>query len=75
MRAVLAAGFLQAQLVDELILYVAPVLLGADAAPLTALTGLSGAGRAPAFDIVGTERFGADLRLTLRPREAVVAEG
>jgi len=72
---VLAAGFLQAQLVDELILYVAPVLLGADAAPLTALTGLSGAGRAPAFDIVGTERFGADLRLTLRPREAVVAEG
>jgi diaminohydroxyphosphoribosylaminopyrimidine deaminase/5-amino-6-(5-phosphoribosylamino)uracil reductase len=73
---VLAAGFLEAHLVDELILYIAPVLLGADAAPLTALTGLSSAGRAAVqFDIVGTERFGADLRLTLRPRGAVVAEG
>ena len=36
----LAAAFLEAKLVDELILYVAPMLLGADAAPLTALSGL-----------------------------------
>jgi diaminohydroxyphosphoribosylaminopyrimidine deaminase/5-amino-6-(5-phosphoribosylamino)uracil reductase len=72
---ILAAAFLEAHLVDELILYIAPVLLGADAAPLTALTGLSSAGRAAAaFDLVDTERFGADLRLTLRPREAAVAE-
>src|ERR1700677_1190596 len=65
----LAAGFLEASLVDELILYIAPVLLGADAAPLTALTGLSGGDRAgAAFEIVGTERLGADVRLILRPR-------
>jgi diaminohydroxyphosphoribosylaminopyrimidine deaminase / 5-amino-6-(5-phosphoribosylamino)uracil reductase len=65
----LAAGFLEAGLVDELILYVAPVLLGADAAPLTALTGLSGGDRVTtAFEIVGTERLGADVRLILRPR-------
>ncbi len=71
----LAAGFLEAHLVDELILYIAPVLLGADAAPLTALRGAPGAGRPAAeFDIVGTERFGADLRLILRPRAAAVAE-
>jgi diaminohydroxyphosphoribosylaminopyrimidine deaminase/5-amino-6-(5-phosphoribosylamino)uracil reductase len=67
----LAAGFLEAHLVDELILYVAPVLLGADAAPLTALTDLSNADRvAAAFEFVGSERLGADLRLTLRPRAA-----
>ena len=62
-------------MVDELILYIAPVLLGADAAPLAALTGLPGAGRAAAeFDIVDTERFGADLRLRMRPRAATVGE-
>lgn len=64
----LAAGFLEAGLVDEMILYVAPVLLGADAAPLTALEGARGDGRvAAAFDLLGTERLGADLRLILRP--------
>jgi diaminohydroxyphosphoribosylaminopyrimidine deaminase/5-amino-6-(5-phosphoribosylamino)uracil reductase len=67
----LAAGFLGAGLADELILYIAPVLLGADAAPLTALTGLSGGAHvAVAFEIVGMERMGADVRLTLRPRAA-----
>ena len=40
------AAFLEAHLVDELILYVAPRLLGADAAPLTALRGLSSEGPA-----------------------------
>jgi diaminohydroxyphosphoribosylaminopyrimidine deaminase/5-amino-6-(5-phosphoribosylamino)uracil reductase len=64
----LAAGFLEAGLVDEMILYVAPVLLGADAAPLTALTGLAGESRTTAaFEIIDTVRLGADLRLTLRP--------
>ncbi|HEY3851874.1 MAG TPA: bifunctional diaminohydroxyphosphoribosylaminopyrimidine deaminase/5-amino-6-(5-phosphoribosylamino)uracil reductase RibD [Steroidobacteraceae bacterium] len=64
----LAAGFLEAALVDEFILYIAPVLLGADAAPLTALTGRRADGRvAGAFDLVGTERLGADVRLILRP--------
>jgi diaminohydroxyphosphoribosylaminopyrimidine deaminase/5-amino-6-(5-phosphoribosylamino)uracil reductase len=66
----LAGGFLEAGLVDELILYIAPVLLGADAAPLTALNGPRDGERAAAgFDIVGTERFGADVRLIMRPRE------
>ena len=64
----LAAGFLRAGLVDELILYIAPMLLGADAAPLTALTGLAGGDQATAaFEIAGTERLGADVRLMLRP--------
>lgn len=37
----LAGAFLQAHLVDELIMYVAPHFLGADAAPLAALSGLA----------------------------------
>jgi len=65
----LAAAVLEAGLVDELILYVAPVLLGADAAPLTGLTGLSGDDPvAGALEIIGTERLGADVRLMLRRR-------
>jgi diaminohydroxyphosphoribosylaminopyrimidine deaminase/5-amino-6-(5-phosphoribosylamino)uracil reductase len=36
----LAGAFLEAHLVDELILYVAPHFLGADAAPLAALSGM-----------------------------------
>lgn len=73
----LAAGFLEAGLVDEFILYIAPVFLGADAAPLTGLAGLATAGggdRADlGFEIVGTERFAPDVRLILRPRGAAAS--
>jgi diaminohydroxyphosphoribosylaminopyrimidine deaminase/5-amino-6-(5-phosphoribosylamino)uracil reductase len=47
----LAAAFLEADLVDELILYVAPFFLGADAAPLAELRGL---GALVAPDAVGS---------------------
>jgi len=63
----LAAAFLAAHLVDELILYVAPILLGADAAPLTSLRGL-GLGPLPAFEFESQQRVGADLRLILTPK-------
>jgi diaminohydroxyphosphoribosylaminopyrimidine deaminase / 5-amino-6-(5-phosphoribosylamino)uracil reductase len=63
----LAAAFIEAQLVDEFILYVAPILLGADAAPLTALTGLGSKGPLPTFEFANVERIGADLRLTMTP--------
>jgi diaminohydroxyphosphoribosylaminopyrimidine deaminase / 5-amino-6-(5-phosphoribosylamino)uracil reductase len=62
----LAGAFLEAGLVDELILYVAPILLGADAAPLTALNGLRA--KLPAFEFAGQQRMGADLRLILTPK-------
>lgn len=64
----LAAAFLAAQRVDELIVYIAPILLGADAPPLTAMTGAEARGSAAAFDIGGVERIGADLRVILAPR-------
>jgi len=65
----LAAAFLEEGLVDEWILYVAPKLLGADAAPLTALAGLDEArGAGFAFDIMSVARLDTDLRLILEPR-------
>jgi diaminohydroxyphosphoribosylaminopyrimidine deaminase/5-amino-6-(5-phosphoribosylamino)uracil reductase len=64
----LAGAFLEQQLVDELIIYVAPILLGADAAPLAALSGLSTADPLPAFEIANVERMDSDLRLILIPR-------
>jgi diaminohydroxyphosphoribosylaminopyrimidine deaminase/5-amino-6-(5-phosphoribosylamino)uracil reductase len=64
----LAAAFLEEGLVDEWILYLAPRLLGADAAPLTALAGLDPRGAGFAFDIMSVARFDTDLRLVLEPR-------
>jgi len=63
----LAGAWLQAGLVDELVLYVAPLLLGADAAPLAALTALP-LERLPRFELESVERFANDVRLVLRPR-------
>jgi diaminohydroxyphosphoribosylaminopyrimidine deaminase/5-amino-6-(5-phosphoribosylamino)uracil reductase len=68
----LAAAFLEKRLVDEWILYMAPRLLGADAAPLTALAGLDPRGGGFAFDIMSVERFDSDLRLVLEPRRAAL---
>jgi diaminohydroxyphosphoribosylaminopyrimidine deaminase / 5-amino-6-(5-phosphoribosylamino)uracil reductase len=68
----LAAAFLEGRLVDEWILYLAPRLLGADAAPLTALAGLDAHGGGFAFDIMSVAQFDTDLRLVLEPRRAAL---
>jgi diaminohydroxyphosphoribosylaminopyrimidine deaminase/5-amino-6-(5-phosphoribosylamino)uracil reductase len=65
----LAGGFIQAHLVDELLLYVAPSLLGADAAPLLQVSGLGPVGSLPAFSFQDVRRIGADLRLILTPEK------
>jgi diaminohydroxyphosphoribosylaminopyrimidine deaminase / 5-amino-6-(5-phosphoribosylamino)uracil reductase len=64
--ATLAGAFMTAQLVDELVVYVAPKLLGNDGAPLVWLDALA-AKSLPPFEIRDTQRFGADLRLILNP--------
>jgi diaminohydroxyphosphoribosylaminopyrimidine deaminase/5-amino-6-(5-phosphoribosylamino)uracil reductase len=66
----LAGSLIQSQLVDELVLYVAPTLLGADAAPLMHVSGLGSQGYLPAFDFQDVRRIGADLRLILTPKKA-----
>ena len=57
------------KLVDELVLYVAPTLLGADAAPLLHVSGLGAPGTLPAFDYQDVQPIGDDLRLILTPRD------
>lgn len=65
----LAAAFLQAGLVDEVLAYVAPVLLGAGA-PVIAGLGVETIGDALRLDLVEVARVGDDARLTMRPRAA-----
>ncbi|MGL6176690.1 MAG: RibD family protein, partial [Vibrionaceae bacterium] len=64
--AQLAASLLQAKLVDELIVYQAPTLMGADSRALVALTGLSQMDQLPAFTFTDVAQVGDDLRLRLR---------
>jgi diaminohydroxyphosphoribosylaminopyrimidine deaminase / 5-amino-6-(5-phosphoribosylamino)uracil reductase len=64
----LAGAFILANLVDEFVLYIAPALLGADAAPLMHVSGLGPPGSLPAFHFKDVQRIGADLRLVLTPR-------
>jgi diaminohydroxyphosphoribosylaminopyrimidine deaminase/5-amino-6-(5-phosphoribosylamino)uracil reductase len=61
----LAGAFIRSRLVDELVLYVAPKLLGADAAPLLHVSGLGGADSLPEFEFRDVQRIGPDLRITL----------
>ena len=65
----LAGAFVAAHLVDELILYVAPTLFGADAAPLLEVSGLGKPGSLPAFEFKEVQHIGADLRLILVPKK------
>jgi diaminohydroxyphosphoribosylaminopyrimidine deaminase/5-amino-6-(5-phosphoribosylamino)uracil reductase len=65
----LAGAFVASHLVDELVLYVAPALLGADAAPLLQVSGLGVPGSLPAFEFKDVQRIGADLRLVLVPKK------
>ena len=61
----LIGAFIEADLWDELILYVAPRLLGSAARPLAALA-LPTLSEAATGRIVHVARFGEDLRLTIR---------
>lgn len=63
----LAGAFLQAKLVDELLLYVAPKLLGHAARPLANLPGLDQLADAIDWDIQDCRRVGRDLRIRATP--------
>jgi diaminohydroxyphosphoribosylaminopyrimidine deaminase/5-amino-6-(5-phosphoribosylamino)uracil reductase len=66
----LAGALLEADLVDELVLYVAPHLLGAHALPLAAVAELGDAARLPHFEFREQRMFQNDLRLVLTPKRA-----
>jgi len=62
----LAGALMAAALVDELVLYVAPTLLGADARPLAHLPPLATLSERRQFAITDLRQIGGDLRITLR---------
>lgn len=64
----LAGRFLDAGLVDELIVYMAPVVLGPDARPMLQLPRLERLADRIQFDFLRSERIGDDLKLVLRPQ-------
>jgi diaminohydroxyphosphoribosylaminopyrimidine deaminase / 5-amino-6-(5-phosphoribosylamino)uracil reductase len=64
----LAGALLEADLVDELVLYVAPHFLGAEAAPLAFLRGTGRDRPLPRFEFFEQRLIGDDLRLRLNPR-------
>lgn len=65
--ATLAGALLRAGLVDEVLLYVAPILLGAEARPLFDGLRIDEMAQRLHLRTVETRRLGDDLRLLLRP--------
>lgn len=65
--ATLAGGFLSAGLVDELLLYVAPVLLGDRARPLFSGLHIEEMAQRFRLRVIETRAVGDDLRLLLQP--------
>ncbi|MFZ5637467.1 MAG: bifunctional diaminohydroxyphosphoribosylaminopyrimidine deaminase/5-amino-6-(5-phosphoribosylamino)uracil reductase RibD [Pseudomonadota bacterium] len=65
--ATLAGALLRAALVDEVLLYVAPVLLGAEARPLFDGLRIEEMAQRLRLQVVETRRLGDDTRLLLRP--------
>ncbi|HEY9109325.1 MAG TPA: bifunctional diaminohydroxyphosphoribosylaminopyrimidine deaminase/5-amino-6-(5-phosphoribosylamino)uracil reductase RibD [Roseateles sp.] len=63
---VLSGAFIDAGLVDELLIYQAPMLVG-EGRPLAALSPLAGLGDARRWQLMDAMPLGQDLRLRLRP--------
>ncbi|VAY02153.1 Riboflavin biosynthesis protein RibD [Arsenophonus endosymbiont of Aleurodicus dispersus] len=63
----LAAALLTLGLVDELIVYIAPKILGGTARELINIPAIQKLKDAPAFEFINIELISPDLRLTLRP--------
>jgi diaminohydroxyphosphoribosylaminopyrimidine deaminase/5-amino-6-(5-phosphoribosylamino)uracil reductase len=66
--ATLSGALLRAGLVDEVLLYLAPVLLGEAGKPLFAGLGVDAMQDRFGLEVVETRKIGPDLRLLLRPQ-------
>lgn len=65
--ATLAGAFVQANLFDELVVFMAPTLLGSSARPLLALPGIDVMAQQQRLQLLDVERVGDDLCLRYRP--------
>ena len=66
----LVGRVLQFGLADEVVVYVAPMLLGPDARAMAGLPSLSGLDQAQRYTLHTVDRIGDDVRLVLRPQAA-----
>lgn len=66
--ATLAGSALSAGIIDELILYTAPHLMGDEARGLVHLPGLEHMAQRIRLEFIDVRKVGADLRLTMRPQ-------
>ena len=66
----LAGALLQAKLVDELLLYLAPALLGSEARGLAALPGFEKLDQRLRLRYTDVRQIGADLKITAVPEES-----
>ena len=66
----LAGAMIRERIADELLIYVAPILLGPQGRPLADLPRLEALADAPRFEIVESAAIGPDLRVRVRPRVA-----
>ena len=64
----LCAAFLRSNLVDELIVYVAPKLMGSDGKALMDLHGIQTMADTPTFEVIETQQLERDVRLRLLPQ-------
>ncbi|MEM7027201.1 MAG: bifunctional diaminohydroxyphosphoribosylaminopyrimidine deaminase/5-amino-6-(5-phosphoribosylamino)uracil reductase RibD [Pseudomonadota bacterium] len=62
----LSSALIKNKLIDELIVYLAPKILGSDAAALSNITGIQNIDDCYEFILTETRQFGTDLRLTYR---------
>ncbi|KHT64050.1 5-amino-6-(5-phosphoribosylamino)uracil reductase [Photobacterium gaetbulicola] len=70
----LAGGLLQAGLVDELILYQAPKLMGSDSRGLVDLNGLVSMAQVPELSISDVRMVGGDVRITCRIQQHIQSD-
>ncbi len=66
--ATLAGALLSHKLVDELVLYLAPALLGSDARPMALLEDITGMEQRLELVVDELRAVGGDIRLTARPK-------
>ncbi|WP_232821510.1 bifunctional diaminohydroxyphosphoribosylaminopyrimidine deaminase/5-amino-6-(5-phosphoribosylamino)uracil reductase RibD [Acidithiobacillus ferrivorans] len=65
----IAASLFTAGLVDEWLLYVAPLLLGQDARPVLVTGPYVNLAEVPRWSVINTMQLGDDIKWTLRPQE------
>ncbi|MFK7862618.1 MAG: bifunctional diaminohydroxyphosphoribosylaminopyrimidine deaminase/5-amino-6-(5-phosphoribosylamino)uracil reductase RibD [Pseudohongiellaceae bacterium] len=66
--ATLGGAFIDAGLVDEFVIFMAPKLLGGDGKPLLDIKSLACLSHAPMFDVCSLSQLDQDIKIVLRPK-------